>query len=72
MDRLALDTVIHNFVYWRYEIPFADYICYIIRYTLHGTYSVDKRIRRLICNIGQGAVEPSSQSEAEGLSNRNT
>ena len=53
-------------------MPFADYIRYIRVYTLYGTYSVDKRIRRLIYDIDRGAVEQSSQSEVECLSNRNT
>ena len=72
VDRLALNTVIHNFVYSRYEMPFADYIRYIRVYTLYGTYSVDKRIRRPIYDIDRGAVEQSNQSEVECLSNRNT
>ena len=42
VDHLALNTIIHDFVYSRNEMPFADYIRYM------APYSVDKRIGRLI------------------------
>jgi hypothetical protein len=51
VDRLALNTIIHDFVYSRYEMPFADYI------RCMAPYSVDKRIRKLIYDIDRGAVE---------------
>jgi len=61
VDRLALNTIIHDFVYSRYEMPFADYILYM------APYSVDKRIRRLVYDIDRGAVEPPSLREVECL-----
>jgi hypothetical protein len=61
VDRLALNTIIHDFVYSRYEMPFADYICCM------ASYSVDKRIRRLIYDIDRGAVEAPSPREVECL-----
>jgi len=61
VDRLALNTIIHDFVYSRYEMPFADYIRYM------APYSVDKRIGRLVYDIDRGAVEPPSLREVECL-----
>lgn len=61
VDHLALNTIIHNFLFSRYEMPFAYYICCM------APYSVDKRIRRLIYDIDRGAVETPSLREVECL-----
>lgn len=61
VDRLALNTIVHDFVYSRYEMPLADYIRYM------APYSVDKMIRRLIYDIERGAVEPPGLHEVERL-----
>jgi len=61
VDLLALNTIIHDFVHSRYEMPFADYI------RCMAPYSVDKRIRRLIYDIDRGAVAAPSLREVECL-----
>ena len=61
VDRLAAQTIIHDFVYSCYEMPFADYIRFM------APYSADKRVRRLLHDIVRGAAERPELEDIEKL-----
>lgn len=61
VDRHAAQTIIHDFVYSRYEMPFADYIRFM------APYSAEKRVRRLLHDIVRGASERPELEDIEKL-----